>query len=103
VVVVVGFPVAALVLLVAVAERALVPAEVEVSLLLEVCLDMPVSVGGAACSRSHCLRLAMSVGSSALAEGEEAESEAFLAKLAATSTSAAAAAFSFITTSASGC
>ena len=84
-------------------EAVAVVLEVDVPLaaLLEPRLDMPVSAGGAACSRSHCLRLAMSVGSCALEEGEEAESEAFLAKPAATSTKAAAASFSFIATSAS--
>ena len=72
----------------------------------EVLLVIPVSAGGAACSRSqlflsvaaHCFRPSVKSG----AEGEEAESEAFLAKPAATSTRAAAAAFSFMTTSTSG-
>lgn len=61
------------------------------------------SAEGAACSRSHCFRLALLVGRSPPDEDAEVESEAFLAKPAATSTKAAAAAFSFMITSASAC
>ena len=56
----------------------------------------PPVAEGAACSWSHCLRLALLVGN----PEATGESEALLAKPAATSTKAAAAAFSFMTTSA---